>query len=79
LLTPIETALANMGYNERSDVGYLIEGWPVQFFPVASALDEEALEEAIDLDIDLSGDPPLTARCLRAEHIVAIAVKLGPT
>jgi len=77
LLRPIETALANMGYNERSDVGYLIEGWPVQFLPVASALDEEALERAIDLDIGLSGDPPLTARCLRAEHIVAIAVKLG--
>jgi hypothetical protein len=77
LLTPIEKALANMGYNERSDLGYLIEGWPVQFLPVASALDEEALEKAIDLDIDLTGNPPLMARCLRAEHIVAIAVKLG--
>jgi hypothetical protein len=35
LLTPIEKALANMGYNERSDVGHMIEGWPVQFLPVA--------------------------------------------
>jgi hypothetical protein len=25
----------------------------------------------------LTGDPPLKARCLTAEHIVAIAVKLG--
>jgi hypothetical protein len=77
LLTPIEKALASMGYHERSDVGYMIDGWPVQFLPVASALDEEALEKAIDLDIDLTGNPPLKARCLRAEHIVAIAVKLG--
>ncbi|HEY3149255.1 MAG TPA: hypothetical protein VGJ75_23030 [Dongiaceae bacterium] len=25
----------------------------------------------------MTGDPPLKARCLRAEHVVAIAVKLG--
>jgi hypothetical protein len=47
-----------MGYTERSDVGYMIEGWPVQFLPVASALDEEALEKANELDIDLTGNPP---------------------
>jgi hypothetical protein len=77
LLAPIEKALASMGYTEHSDVGYMIEGWPVQFLPVASTLDEEALENAIEIDIDLTGDPPLKARCLRAEHIVAIAVNLG--
>jgi hypothetical protein len=77
LLTPIEKALADMGYTERTDVGYVIEGWPVQFLPVASELDEEALERAIELEIDLTGDPPLKARCLRAEHVVAIAIKLG--
>lgn len=77
LLTPIEEALTNMGYTERSDVGYIVEGWPVQFLPVASALDEEALERAIDVDIDLSDEFPLKARCLSAEHIAAIAVKLG--
>jgi hypothetical protein len=77
LLAPIEKALADMGYTERADVGYIIDGWPVQFLPVASKLDEEALERAIDVDIDLTGDRPLTARCLRAEHLVAIAVKLG--
>jgi hypothetical protein len=77
LLTPIEKALADMGYAERTDVGHMIEGWPVKFLPVASELDEEALEGAIELDIDVTGDPPLKARCLKAEHIVAIAVKLG--
>jgi hypothetical protein len=77
LLTPIENALTDMGYTERTNLGYMIEGWPVQFLPVASELDEEALEKAIELDIDLTGDPPLKARSLRAEHVVAIAVKLG--
>jgi hypothetical protein len=77
LLTPIEKALADMGYTERTDVGYMIDGWPVQFLPVASALDEEALQKAIEVDIALTGAPPLKARCLRAEHLVAIAVRLG--
>jgi hypothetical protein len=77
LLTPIEKALAVMGYTERTDLGFMIDGWPVQFLPAASALDEEALEKAIELDIDITPNPPLKARCLRAEHVVAIAVKLG--
>jgi hypothetical protein len=77
LLTPIEKALHEMGYADRSDVGFLIEGWPVQFLPVASPLDEEALDQAIDLEIETAGEPPLCARCLRAEHLVAIAIKLG--
>lgn len=77
LLTPIEEALAKMGYTERTDVGIRIEGWPVQFLPVSSALDEEALDQAIEIEIELTGDPPLKARCLTAEHIVATAVKVG--
>jgi hypothetical protein len=77
LLAPIEKALAGLGYDRRTDLGVLVEGWPVQFLPVASALDEEALEEAIELEIDLSGPSPLKARCLRAEHVVAIAIRVG--
>ena len=77
LLAPIEKALAEMGYTGRTDLGYMIEGWPVQFLPVASELDEEALERAIELNINLADDPPLRARCLRAEHLVAIALKVG--
>src|SRR4051794_30214502 len=42
LLKPIEQALARMGYTERTDVGTIVEDWPVQFLPVASGLDEEA-------------------------------------
>ena len=77
LLTPIEAALGKMGYTERTAVGLMIEGWPVQFLPVSSALDEEALEQAIELDIDDTGTSPVKARCLRAEYLVATAAKVG--
>ncbi|HWA92060.1 MAG TPA: hypothetical protein VG889_18615 [Rhizomicrobium sp.] len=77
LLGPIEKALAEMGYSERTDLGYKIEGWPVQFLPVGSALDEDALESAIALNIAGPGEPSLEARCLTAEHVVATALKVG--
>jgi hypothetical protein len=77
LLDPIVNALAGMGYTERTNVGFEIEGWPVQFLPVASALDEEALEQAIEIDVAPPDEVPLKARCLRAEHVVATALKVG--
>jgi hypothetical protein len=77
LLGPIEKALAKLGYAERTNVGYMIEGWPVQFLPVGSALDEEALGQAVDIDVARPGESPLNARCLRAEHVVATALKVG--
>ncbi len=77
LLGPIEKALAEMGYTERTNLGHMIEGWPVQFLPVGSALDEEALEKAVELDLAERGERPLKVRCLSAEHIVATALKVG--
>jgi hypothetical protein len=77
LLGPLEKALAELGYSERTDLGIMIEGWPVQFLPVASDLDQEALDSAVEVELGFTGDPPLKARCLRAEHLVAIAIKLG--
>ncbi|MBI3678741.1 MAG: hypothetical protein HY243_19185 [Proteobacteria bacterium] len=77
LLGPIEKALADMGYTERTSLGYNVEGWPVQFLPVASPLDEEALEQAVELDVSEAGEEPLKARCLSAEHVVAVALKVG--
>ncbi len=76
LLRPIESALAKMGYTERSDVGIRIEDWPVQFLPVASALDEEALINAVDVEFP-GVDGPFKARVLRAEYLVATALKVG--
>lgn len=55
----------------------MIEGWPVQFLPVASPLDEEALEQAVKVNIAKPGDPAILARTLSAEHLVANAVKVG--
>ncbi|WP_162914416.1 hypothetical protein [Taklimakanibacter lacteus] len=77
LLTPIDGALAQMGYTERTGLGYMIEEWPVQFLPVASPLDEEALEQAEEVNIAKSGATPIMARCLSAEHLVANAIKVG--
>src|SRR3569623_1899644 len=41
VLTPIEDALARMGYTEHRAEGIVVEGWPLQFLPVASDLDAE--------------------------------------
>lgn len=77
LLSPIDKALAQMGHAERTSVGYMIEGWPVQFLPVASPLDEEALEQAEEVNIANSSTAPILARILSAEHVVATAIKVG--
>ena len=75
LLAPIEEALAAMGYSARSDVGVFVEGWPVQFLPAASPLDEASLTEA--LWVEIGGDPPFKARVLGPEFIVAKALSVG--
>jgi len=77
LLGPIEAALAKMGYAKRSDVGIWIGDWPVQFLPVASPLDEEALARAREVEIPIEGDVPIRARILTAEYLVATALKVG--
>ena len=77
LLTPIEEALAKSGYKERTDVGIWIDGWPVQFLPASSPLDEEGLQEAIEVEVGLDTNDRFRARVLRAEHVVATALKLG--
>jgi hypothetical protein len=76
LLTPIEAALKKMGYDKRSEVGIWIEDWPVQFLPVASALDEDALVRATDVELQ-GANGPFKARILRAEYLVAMALKVG--
>lgn len=47
-------------------------GWPVQFLPATSALVEEALAEAVTVDVE--GTP---ARVFTAEHLAAIALQAG--
>jgi len=50
----------------------VIAGWPVQFLPALSSLVEEALERAVQMDVD--GTP---AWVFAAEHLAAIALQTG--
>lgn len=50
----------------------VIGGWPVQFLPPTGPLAEEALAEAVEVDID--GTP---ARVFTAEHLVALTLQTG--
>ena len=70
-LSPLYEALRERGYHEEAEC-VLIEGVPVQFLPVYSALLEEALREAHET---LYEQTP--ARVLRAEHLIAICVQTG--
>jgi hypothetical protein len=50
----------------------VLHGWPVQFLPPTSELVEEALNEAVIVDVE--GTP---ARVFTAEHLAAIALQTG--
>lgn len=77
-LGPIIEHLAARGFAEWRHEGIVVSGWPVQFLPVADALDAEALKEAprIELEVTL-GEPSVSTRLLSAEHIMATALKIG--
>lgn len=75
-LGPILSWLSAAGYTQFRKEGVEIEGWAVQFLPVADALDEAALAEAETVHVTLDGRPVVT-RVLRAEYLVATAVRVG--
>jgi hypothetical protein len=60
------------GYNEWLNEGIIIEGWPVQFMPVANALEREAYESAQEQDVD-----GVRVRVVLPEHLVAIMLQVG--
>jgi hypothetical protein len=77
-LGPILSYLHTSGYSEFRREGILIEGWAVQFIPVASDLDAEALALAEDVEIQIGGnDGPVKSRVLRPEHLVATALQVN--
>ena len=77
-LTPIFSYLREKGYVEHQKEGIVIEGWPVQFLPVASDLDAEALARAREIEIPISeAEGTVKTRVLRPEHIVAISLGVG--
>jgi hypothetical protein len=50
----------------------VISGWPVQFLPASGALLEDALQNAVEIDVE--GVP---ARVLTAEYLAAVALQTG--
>src|SRR5260370_14511671 len=52
-LGPILSYLKDKGYSDFRKEGLLIEGWAVQFIPVANDLDAEALAPTDQLDLEL--------------------------
>jgi hypothetical protein len=75
-LDPIYSYLTAKGYEQHRKEGIVIEGWPVQFLPVAEDLDAEALAQAEDVNVEIEGTAVKT-RILRPEHIVANALRVG--
>lgn len=77
-LEPLISYLRDRGYTKFEKEGIVIEGWPVQFLPVADDLDAESLNQAVEIEIEPAGGfAPITIATLRAEHIVATGLKLG--
>ena len=77
LLSPILTYLKARGYDQFRNEGVLIEGWPVQFLPVANDLDAEALAQAEPIDLQTSADATVMTRVLRPEHLIATSLRIG--
>ncbi|MGH6660962.1 MAG: hypothetical protein ACREB6_05455 [Rhodospirillales bacterium] len=77
-LEPLFAHLRKAGYRKFKKEGIVIEGWPVQFLPVANDLDAEGLAKAVEVEIEADrAAPPITVRTLRAEHVVATALRVG--
>jgi hypothetical protein len=70
-LAPIYEYLTRRGAVPKD--GHLVIGsWPVQFLPASGPLLEEAIAEALDLDVE--GEH---TRIFSAEHLAAIALNTG--
>jgi hypothetical protein len=64
--------LKSLGYTEFRNEGIVIEGWPVQFMPVANPLEREAYLNAQEKDVEGT-----SVRVVLPEHLVAIMLKVG--
>src|SRR5262249_8765982 len=77
-LQPIYSYLRSKGYDQHQKEGIVIEGWPVQFLPVATPVDAEALAQAEDVEVEVNrGEGAVKTRILRPEHIIANALRVG--
>lgn len=71
LLTPVYEYCKERGYHPEGEA-VRVGAWPVQFIPVFDALTEEALEKAVEGDLD--GTP---FRVVGADYLAAIALSVG--
>ncbi len=69
--SPIYEYLIARGHQAEGEY-IVIHGWPVQFLPPASALEEEAIAQARESEVDGARIFVMTA-----EHLVAIALATG--
>ena len=70
-LAPIYEFLLARGFEPRGQFIH-IEDWDVEFIPPATALVEEAIEQAVTRDV--AGVP---TRVFTAEHLAAISLQVG--
>jgi hypothetical protein len=70
-LSPLYGWARSHGFEARGEY-IILGGWPVQFLPVSDALDEEALAQAVETEVE-----GITVRVMTAEHLVAIALRVG--
>jgi hypothetical protein len=77
-LGPVLSYLKGKGYSEFQREAVVIEGWAVQFIPVANDLDAEALANAESVDLEVNpAEGSVETRVLRPEHIVATALRVN--
>jgi len=68
-LAPIYDYLTSRGYPTEKEY-LVIEGWPVQFLPPRDTLEEEALGQAVETEVE-----GVQTWVITAEHLVAMALK----
>lgn len=71
-LDPLFKKLAEFGYANFEEEGILIHGFPVQFLPVSTPLEKEAVENAMVLTWEEH-----TIRVMSPEYLAAIAMAVG--
>lgn len=70
-IQPVYKYLLDLGCRTLGEY-IIVAEWPVQFLPAAGPLVEEAIGEAIDVDVE--GAP---ARVFTPEHLAAVALQTG--
>jgi hypothetical protein len=71
-LEPIFKKLAELGFTNFDEEGILIHGFPVQFLPVSTPLEKEAVENARVINWESH-----TIRVMSPEFLAAIAIVVG--